>query len=158
MTFDHYLPPNLLHIIFAGLLWGGGACIVFGGVTAAVCLAFKSEGAKSAVKGALLIGAAFGLIGGAIGGGSTVNDDNMNILQSNVSKKYNTQITEMGHDDYARGAPYSPKETKTHEVTILVDGKSELAYLKQDPETFEPTLLDYDTKQPLKSLEKNSEK
>lgn len=158
MTFDSYLPPNIFDILLYGLMWGVGACIVFGGVTAVVCLAFKSEGAKSAIKGALIIGAAFGVLGGAIGGGSTVNDDNMNILQSNVSKKYNTQITEMGHNDSARGAPYSPKETKTHDVTIIIDGKTQLAYLKQDPETFEPTLLDYDTKQPLKNLEKNTEK
>lgn len=158
MTFDSYLPPSIGDIFLYGLLWGIGVGIVFGGVTALVCFAFKSEGAKNAITTALLIGAGIGVLGGAIGGGSTVNAENMNILQSNVSKKYKTQITEMGHDEYARGAAYSPKETKMHDVTITVNGKSQLAYLEQNPNTNEPTLYDYDTKQPLKSLEKNSEK
>ena len=158
MTFDSYLAPNVGDILLYALIGGIGGAILFGGVTAFVCLLFRSEGAKKAIKAAVLIGLVLCGLPGALIGGGTVNVENMNILQSNVAKKYDTQITEMGHDEYARGAAFSPKETKMHDVTIVVNGKTELAYLEQNPNTHEPTLYDYDTKQPLKSLEKNQGK
>ena len=152
MTFDQYLPISIADIFIQGLVGALGTGIFFGGITGLVCLAFRSEGGKKATLSMFLIGAFFGaFFGGFIGGGS-VNDDNMRILQTNVSKKYDTQITGMGIKPGTRGSTYDSTDKETHEVTIVVKGKSTLAYLQQDEKTNEPTLLDYDTKQPMQDI------
>lgn len=148
MTFDQYLPISIIDIILYGLLWAVIIAAVVGAVTALVCLAFKTEGAKQAIMWSFVVGAGMGLLGGGIGGGTSVNDDNYNILQTNISKKYNATITNMGEKPSSRGASYSPTDKRTHEVTIVADNKSQLALLAQDEKTNEPTLLDYDTQQP----------
>lgn len=82
--------------------------------------------------------------------------ENSKILQQNVMKKYDARIVKMAIDPSGgrSSEPYPASNKTTHEVTIKTNDETKLAYLKQDQDTNEPTLLNYDTKQPLTNLEK----
>lgn len=73
---------------------------------------------------------------------------NMDRVASNVTEKYDVdRFTFSTPDRYLR-----PAQTEPQEVKVRHDGKTVTVWLKQDLETSEPTLLDFDSGKPLDNL------
>lgn len=156
MDFQPYVHVDQTYNVFMGLL----ALFVFGaisaGLTALVC---RFLPLKDKISPALYAAAGFGVAGLFIGlafSYSVDNNTNMEILKQNIAQKYGDQIelTDMGIAPNSKGAPYRAVAWQAHEVKIKTDGKTSVAILSQDKDTNEPTLVDFDTKQPLPELNK----
>lgn len=111
----------------------------------------KTPLTRTALINSLVAGAFIGALIGGFVPSFMAQDGNKRVLAENISKKYEyTQVVK--HELRTRSDPYSPTSKEMHGVTILVNGESRLAYLQQDEKTNEPTLFNYDTKQPLTDI------
>lgn len=72
-------------------------------------------------------------------------------LQDNIMHKYNIEGMAF-NGSTNRGSTGDPTKTEAQEVKITSDGKTRLLWLIQNPETSEPTLLNYDTGKPVEDL------
>lgn len=155
MTFEHYLAPSawdiISHALFGALI-GGSFLLIWFGIT---MVTFRSKVEKKVTLQCTALFAGLGLLFGSASGLNVKNNDNDRILQTNVSKKYDAVITDMGIRPQSRGSHYSPTYKEAHEVKILVAEKEQLAILIQDETTNEPTFLDFNTKEPLTNFFKN---
>lgn len=152
MEYQQYITYSFLYLTLNGLKWAA----IIGSLVAlpffVVFVINKTETTKDLLIKALA-GAAFsGLLIGVFVPQIFAGPENDQILTRNISQKYNAQITQMGSNSLNRGAPYSPTDKSMHEVTIIANGESKLAYLEQDESTNEPTLYHYDTKKPLTEI------
>lgn len=111
----------------------------------------KTPMTRTALINSLVAGAFIGALLGGFVPSFLAQDGNRRVLAENISQKYaNTQVVK--HELRTRSDPYPPTSKKMHGVTISVHGESRLAYLQQDEKTNEPTLFNYDTKQPLTDI------
>lgn len=156
MEFEPYVNVDGTYNAFMGIL----ALFLFGavgaGLTVGVCFLLKL---KDKISPALFTFAGFGMMGLFVGLTFTYsvdNNANMDILKQNIAQKYGDQIeiTSMGVNPNSKGAPYRAVDWTSHEVKIKVDGKTSVAILSQNKDTYEPTLVDFDTKQPLPEFRK----
>lgn len=151
MEYQQYITYSFLYLLLNALKWAAIFGAVIGLPFFIVFLFRKTAGVKHVLFNAL-VGAAFAgaLVGGFVPG-FLAQDQNRTILNQNIAKKYDAQVTEQGMKNRDQ---YSPTDKQQHKVMIMADGKSIPAYLAQDETTNEPTLFDYDTKKPLTNLEK----
>jgi hypothetical protein len=155
MEYQQYITYSFLDLALNGLK---GAAII--GIIVSLPFMFVFAIKKTVTTKDLLIkplaGAAFaGLLLGIFVPQILTSPENDKVLDHNIAQKYNARITQMGHQETNRGAAYNPTDKSMHEVTIVANGESKLAYLQQDERTNEPTLYNYDTKKPLTDILKN---
>ena len=153
MTFEQYVPDGTAYGFMNGFIW----MMILGFAPAIIALLLGLLfWRKQAIQGAawtLVAGAMLGAFAGFIFSVDVGRMENNKILQHNIMEKYDARIVKMGMTNQGRSSePYPASNKTTHEVTIKVNGETKLAYLKQDQDTNEPTLLNYDTKQPLTDI------
>lgn len=149
MEYQQYITYSFPYLALNALKWAAIFVAIIGLPFFLVFLFKKTESVRHALFNAL-VGAAFaGVLVGGFTPGFLAQDDNRTILNQNIAKKYDAQVTEQGMKN--RDA-YSPTDKQQHKVMIMANGKSMPAYLQQDEKTNEPTLFNYDTKQPLTDI------
>ena len=156
MDFQQYVPDDFGYGLSIGLLCAAIIGSVLAFLVGILGLLFWRKHILYGIGWAFIAGAMFGVAAGFVFSIDIGRTENTKILQQNISKKYDAKIIKMATDPNSgrSASPYPASNKTTHEVTIKVNGETKLAYLKQDQDTNEPTLLNYDTKQPLTNLEK----
>lgn len=152
MEYQQYTTYTFLDLFLNGLKWAAIIGIVVA-IPFFIGFIVKQTASRKDAFIQALVGAAFaGLLFGIFVPQIFAAPENDKVLDHNIAQKYNARITQMGHQQTNRGAAYSPTDKAMHEVTVVANGESKLAYLQQDERTNEPTLYNYDTKKPLTDI------
>lgn len=151
MEFEPYIHLDESYNGIVGLISLFFASALGTGLAALVCAIFR---VKDRIPPTIFASGICGVIGLFVGFAlsySIDNEKNLEILHHNVAQKYGSdiEIIDMGIKPNSKGAPYRAIDWQSHEVKIKTGDKTSLAILSQDKNTNEPTLLNFDTRQPL---------
>lgn len=80
--------------------------------------------------------------------GMTSKQHNMDAVFNNVSKKYDVDALEFQESSRS----LRPEQSEAQEVNVTSNGKTRPVFLIQDALSSEPTLLDYDSGEPVEDL------
>lgn len=149
MSFEQYYHTPVSTYIVQALLWGGIIAVIWGLVVSRIGLP-DPDMKRRAVRKGIIFGFVMGAFGGIVFAGYGDQDINATILQRNIEKKYDIQsITFDFTTTKGGGHGWTPTRSKPQQVVVEVDNVSRVATLTQDPETAEPTLVDFETNQEL---------
>jgi hypothetical protein len=148
MTFEPLIQKQWFESLGSDSLW---AVIVALAMTGLAYLLLRKSTHPEAKAGIITAGVAslvVTFLGVGMITGTHEKTVNMDRVASNVTKKYDV-------DQFSFSTPdrnLFPAQTEPQEVKIRHDGKTITAWLKQDFQTSEPTLLDFDSGKPLDNL------
>lgn len=114
-----------------------GVFVLVGWFTTAL-LGLEGAKARHVMIAGLVAVTLTGSFGFAFNHLDTVKEQSKTIVESNVKKKYN--VDEIRFE--AVSVKTKAEKTSEQEVQVVVDGKSYIFHMTQDPETWEPTLTD----------------
>ena len=158
MSFDHYYSVSASEYVLDTLI---GAVLL---TATMVILGFLLG--RSLIRGGfngsaltflIIVGV---ILGGLIGhafAGTQEKKDNVAIVQSNIQKKYDVQSVTFDTDtERGGGESWKPSQSGPQQVVVKINDTSRIATLTQNPDTFEPTLVDVGTTHelPHKSISK----
>jgi hypothetical protein len=150
MTFQPFHTPSFFDYCLNAILWATGFTGAVVVVTLILCLITREKETGKALR----IMSIFSFVVVAYISCAVLTIDNANnnrqIALHNVSQKY--IVESLTYEKGYRGAePYADTASPLN-VTVKSNGKSQLAVITQNMQTFEPSLTDIDTGKPLDEL------
>lgn len=150
MTFQPFRHLSVFDYFLNAILWATGFTVAVTAVTIILCLLTRDKETGKALR----IMSVFSFLVTAYISCATLTIDNANnnreIALHNVSQKYN--VESLTYEKGYRGVQPNADTENPLNVTIKSNGKSQLAVITQNMQTFEPSLTDIDTGKPLDDL------